>query len=256
MGQGDAFLVGEGDAQDGHGEEAQFRFQGIGDDVGGQADTEEEGAVQEIGYEVALEELLHGTGEEVAADYADDGYFEEGQGEDGGGIGAVGGEQGLEDQDGEDGADGIDDDTFPAGDGADILGWADMAEQRADDGGAGHDEDGAEEDGEPEVEAGGPMEGTDCEDPGEEDAEGAEPEDGATGFPDFVEAQAESPFQQDSGHRERDEGEHDIGAYEFVGVEEPSGGESEKEEEQDGGELGTPGEPLGCHAEGDDRSER
>lgn len=208
--EGDAFLVGESDAEDRDREQSDFRLDCIGGDIAGEADCEQDGAMEEVGDPMAFEDLFD------YACYGDGGYSTDEDGESYGlcdlqeGVATTGREDCLEDEHCEDCADGVDDDTFPSGDGSDRPDGFDLAEEGCDYGGAGDDEEGAEQGCECPIEAGDPACGCGGETPGEDDADRAEAEDGFSGFADFRDAEAETAFEEDRCDGEGDEGGDDF----------------------------------------------
>ena len=106
-------LVGENDAENGDRDEARFGGQHVRGGKGSDHGGEEDGVLQEVGDQVAAEELDQDDGGRYAEDGADQRGLDESGENGGGGAFGLGEEQGFEDQHGEDGADGVIHDAFP-----------------------------------------------------------------------------------------------------------------------------------------------
>ncbi len=132
-----------------------------------------------------------------------------------------------------------------------------MAEKGHDHRGAGHDQDGAEEQGLLEIDSEDEMGGGCGQGPGDERAQRHQAGHHATYLPQLLESEARSSLEQDDGDGDRDDREQQVPEH-GIRIQEPgerAGHQAEQKENQDGWQAHAPGDPLGGDPECDDRGD-
>ena len=156
------------------------------------------------------------------------------------------GDDELEHQYRQQGADGIDDDPFPAQDIGDLGIGTHGAQQRHDDRRTGHHHHRTEEKGEIPVETQQQVGGHRHNQPGDQRSDGNQIAHHPLQPLNLVEAEGQSPFEQDDGNRQRNEGKQQI-AEQRIRFQ-PAGDrprhDTRQQQEQDRRQLHPPCEPL------------
>ena len=152
----------------------------------------------------------------------------------------------LEHQDAEQGADGIDHDPFPAEDVGHPGRGANGTQHGCDHRGPRHHGDGPEQAGQLPTEIQQPVGGHRDDEPGDQYAHGQEPADDGFQAPDFVKPEREAAFEQDHGHRQRNDRQQQGPEY-LLRIEpagDRSGRDPGQEQEQDRRQPQPPSQPL------------
>lgn len=137
----------------------------------------------------------------------------------------------AEDENGERRADRVDDDALPLGDRSDAAARTDLAEQRADDGRPGHDENRTEQARHTEREVENVVRARRGEHPGSGRADREQPTQGFARVAQLANAQAEAALEEDERHRQGDGRVQEI-AEQGVGLDDAGDGSGDESDDQ------------------------
>lgn len=227
MVNGDVLLIGKQDSHDRDREKSRFVLQHIGGRERRNDGHEGNRILQEVGNQESLQQLVKNQRADRAGEAAGDNCEQESFGREAGDAGHFIDQDRLEDQHRQERADGIDKDALPLENGTNILLRFDVAQERHDDGGPGHGQDGAQQDGNVPRPIERVFRGCGGRKPGDQRADGDQiahhPADGLY----FAYFQREAAFVENHGDRERDQ-RHQGVADEFVGIDQAEDGSGRK----------------------------
>ena len=253
---GNPGLVGQGDAHEGDGQQAALGRQQVAQREEADDEHQRDAALQVVGDEVAAHEGHQHRRAEQAQDDADDQAAADAQQHEARHVDAAAEGDDLDDEQGQHRADGVDEDAFPLQDGPAAPFGPNLAQQRADDGGAGDDQDCAEDDGQRPVEAEQEARPQRGHEPGRQRADGDEPRHDRAAVGQFLELQRQAALKEDQADGQRHEREKRF-PQQPVGVnqaEDRAEQETRQQQQQDGRQAQMPGDQLRPHA--DDGNER
>ena len=246
-------LVGQEDAEQGHRHEPGLLLDEVGTHDGATGHRDEDDPLQEVRDEQAPqhEGEQHADGE---GDEHRDHHRPAQHGQPVADVVAPDGRDRLVDQQGEDRADGVDDDALPAQQGRDPSGGAHLTQDRVDHRGAGDDEQGPQQQGDPDVHA-EQMRGKSHEKPCDDDRHRAQSEDGFSEVTHLPELEGQRSLEEDDGHSEVHPAEEQTLTEHLIGSDPLTECETDYEQEEQRGQLESPAEPLSSHGQHQDEGQ-